>query len=56
MSYTSMAVDYRFQGAGTLRKDVAMSSHVGMTHSEEPRTAESGLRLPHETEYSFGDQ
>ncbi len=25
-----------------------------MTHSEEPRTAESGLLLPNETEYSFG--
>ncbi len=26
-----------------------------MTHSEEPRAAEGGLRLPKETEYSFGD-
>ncbi len=32
-----------------------MLSHVCMTHPEEPRAAESGLRLPNETEYSFGD-
>ncbi len=25
------------------------------TRSEEPRAAESGLRLPNESEYSFGD-
>ncbi len=46
ISYTSPAENYRFQGAGTPRKNVAMSSRVCMTHSEGPRTAESGLRLP----------
>ncbi len=39
----------------TQEKKVAGSSRVCMTHSEEPRAAESGLRLPNETEYSFGD-
>ena len=29
-------------------------SHL-TTHCEEPRAAESGLRLPNETEYSFSD-
>ncbi len=31
------------------------SSRVCMTHSEEPRVAEGGLRLPNETDYLFGD-
>ncbi len=59
ISYYSLAVDYRFQGAGTPRKKVARPSRVcmtpRMTHSEESRAAESGLRLPNKTEYSFGD-
>ncbi len=39
-------------------KKVTKSSRVCMTHSEEPRVAESGLRLPNETDlcdYLFGD-
>ncbi len=53
ISYTSPAVDYRFQAAGTHRKNVVMSYCACMTYSEE--RAESGLRLPTETEYLFGD-
>ena len=34
---------------------MALLSRVCMTHPEEPRAAESGLRLPNETECSFGD-
>ncbi len=55
ISYHSLAVDYRFQGAGTPRKNVAMSSRVCMSHTEEPGTAKSGPRPPNEAEYSFGD-
>ncbi len=55
ISYHSLAVDYRFQRACTPRKRVARPSRVCMTHSDEPRAAESGLQLPNETEYSFGD-
>ncbi len=39
ISYTFLVVDCRFQGAGTPRKKVAMSSCVCMTHSEEPSRA-----------------
>ncbi len=51
--YTSLAVDYRSQGADTPRKKVARSSGVCMTHSEEPRAVFNWL--PNETDYSFGD-
>ncbi len=53
--YTSLAVDYHFQGAGTHRKNVAMSSRACIIHSEEPRMTERGLQLLNETEYSFGN-
>ncbi len=39
MPYHSLTGDYRFQGAGTPRKNMARSSHVCVTHSEEPRAA-----------------
>ena len=48
-------VDDHFQGAGTPRKNVGMSSCICMTDSDEPRTVESGLLVLNETEYSFDD-
>ncbi len=41
-------------GSRHTQEKVARPSRVWMTHSEEPRVAESGLQLPNETEYSFG--
>ncbi len=45
---TSLSVDSR-----TPRKKGTRSSRICMTHSEEPRAAESGLRLPNEIDYLF---
>ncbi len=36
-------------------KKLTSSPRICITHSEEPRVAESDLRLPNETDYSFGD-
>ena len=55
ISSTSLAMDYHFQRAGIPKKNMPMSSRICMTYSEEPRTADNGLRLPNETEYSFAD-